>query len=115
MSSIDIELATLHARIAELEKQKAAVPQVKSLEAFRDEAKFRVNNNKYAKAFPLARFEDQSKIEMIEAVLDGLQKINDRMDTFEAKKVLCCRCGRNTHCESNCFAQRHLKGYTIHV
>jgi hypothetical protein len=30
MSSIDIELATLHARIAELEKQKAAVPQVKS-------------------------------------------------------------------------------------
>jgi hypothetical protein len=85
MSAIDTELATLHARIAKLEEAKKMIPPTKTLGAIREEINATLKNNRYSKSVPLAAFYDRQRIEMIDAVVDALTKINARLDALETK------------------------------
>ena len=84
-SSIDTELATLHARIAQLEEAKKVPPPVKSLEAIRDETASALANNRYSKSVPLAAFYDRQRLDTIYAVLDSLNRIHARLDALESR------------------------------
>jgi len=81
MSNIDEELATLHARIAKLEEMKKT-PPVKTLEEVRDETKNQLTK-KYSSSVPLARYYDEKKLEMLEAILDKLNSIDKRLNILE--------------------------------
>jgi hypothetical protein len=82
-SSIDTELASLYARIAQLEEAKKAPPPVKSLEAIRDETEMNLKRNSYSKSIPLAAFYDRKRLETVNAVLDSLNRIHARLDALE--------------------------------
>ncbi len=86
MSNIDTELATLHARIAQLEEaKKVPPPPKKTLEAIRDETNTNLKNNRYSKNVPLAAFYDRQRVETLDAVLEALAKINARLDVLERR------------------------------
>ena len=89
MNSIDNELATLHARIAELEKEKNTPPPKitpqKLLERKLEAAKhnqWRKNESPVATA---CRFSRESENEMLESIVESLNKINARLDALEKK------------------------------
>ena len=91
MNSIDTELATLHARIAELEKVKNTPPPKitptpqKLLEERLERAK---NDNSRPKESPIAtacRFSRQSENVMLESIVEALNQINARLDALEKK------------------------------
>jgi len=89
-STIDAELATLHARIAQLEEAKKVPPPPKStLELFLIKAKERVKNNQWReKESPIAtacRFSYQSQTEMLESIVESLNRIHARLDALETK------------------------------
>jgi len=81
MNSIDNELALLHARISKLEEMKKT-PQPKTLEEVRDETKNQLTK-KYSSSVPLARYYDEKKLEMLEAILDALKNIDKRLNILE--------------------------------
>lgn len=89
-SSIDTELATLHARIAQLEKEKNTPPPPtitpeKLLEQRLKRAK---NDNSRPKESPIAtacRFSRQSENEMLESIVESLKSIHARLDALEKK------------------------------
>lgn len=85
MSTIDTELATLHARIAKLEEAKKVPPPVKSLEEIRDETASALKNNRYSKNVPLAAFYDRQRLDTISAVLESLNRIHARLDALESR------------------------------
>ena len=85
MSTIDTELASLHARIAHLEEAKKMIPPPKTLEIIRDEITVVLKNNRYSKSVPLAAFYDRQRVETIDAILAALTKINTRLDALESK------------------------------
>ena len=86
MSAIDSELATLHARIAQLEEAKKAPPPPKlTLEAIRDETILNLKNNRYSKSAPLAAYYDRQRVETLDAILEALKMINARLDALERK------------------------------
>lgn len=89
MNSIDNELATLHARIAELEKEKNTPPPKitpqKLLERKLEAAKhnqWRKNESPVATA---CRFSRESENEMLESIVESLNQINARLDALEKK------------------------------
>jgi outer membrane murein-binding lipoprotein Lpp len=90
MNSIDTEIATLHARIAQLEKEKNTPPPPKItpqklLERRLNAAK---NDNSRPKESPIAtacRFSRQSENEMLESIVETLNQINARLDALEKK------------------------------
>ena len=90
MATIDIELTKLHARIAELEKEKNTPPPPKItpqklLERKLEAAKhnqWRKNESPIATA---CRFSRESENEMLESIVESLNQINARLDALEKK------------------------------
>jgi hypothetical protein len=90
MNSIDTELATLHARIAELEKVKNTPPPPKiTAEKLLEQRLKQSRIDKYRpKESPIAtscRFSRASENEMLESIVESLNKINARLDALEKK------------------------------
>ena len=93
MNQIDIEIEVHRNRIAYLEKQKEAelkkkVDPLETLEKIMNEKKKQVENNRYSKSIPLARFYDQEKIGYLEPILYALKNIQERLDALENKKEI---------------------------
>ena len=94
MSTIDTELATLHARIAQLEAKKIPPPP-KPLEMILDEKRQAVENNRnrdWSKrglvAGPVGQachFITQGQITMLESIIDSLNRIHARLDALESR------------------------------
>lgn len=89
-SSIDTELATLHARIAQLEKEKNTLPPPtitpekllkRKLEAAKHN-QWRKNESPIATA---CRFSRESENEMLESIVESLKSIHARLDALEKK------------------------------
>jgi hypothetical protein len=90
MSAIDTELATLHARIAKLEEaKKIPPPPKKTLEELIADKKRSIENSYHRK-----NMSDVSKagihnchsdVEMLESIVESLNRINDRLDALENK------------------------------
>ena len=90
MATIDIELAKLHARIAELEKEKNTPPPPKiTPQKLLEERSKRAKNNQWRKnESPIAtacRFSRESENEMLESIVESLNQINARLDALEKK------------------------------
>jgi hypothetical protein len=89
MSTIDDELATLHARIAKLEEVKKMIPPVITPQELLVKAKEEVKNNQYrSKESPIStacRFAHRSQTEMLESIVESLNRINARLDALETK------------------------------
>ena len=94
MSTIDSELLLLKQRLAALEDQKRIEAEkdaenranpMKVLETIIDEKKKQIENNRYSKSLPLARFYDQEKVAMLEPILNALQDIQKRLMALENK------------------------------
>ncbi len=90
MNSIDTELATLHARIAELEKAKNTPPppKITPQKLLEERLKRAKNDNSRPKESPIAtacRFSRQSENEMLESIVEALNQINARLDALEKK------------------------------
>ena len=89
-STIDTELATLHARIAQLEEAKKVPPPPKPMieELIADKRKavensyHRRNMSDVAKA---AINNCRSDVEMLESILESLNRIHARLDALERK------------------------------
>jgi hypothetical protein len=90
MSAIDIELATLHARIAKLEEaKKIPLPPKPTIEKLIEDKK-RVIENSYRRKnmsdVTVAGINKcHSDVEMLETILDSLNRINARLDALESK------------------------------
>lgn len=90
MEPIDIELATLHARIVELEKVKNTPPppKITPQKLLEERLKRAKNDNSRPKESPIAtacRFSRQSENEMLESIVESLNQINARLDALEKK------------------------------
>jgi len=90
MNSIDNELATLHARIAELEKVKNTppLPKITPQKLLEERLKRAKNDNSRPKESPIAtacRLSRQSENEMLESIVESLNQINARLDALEKK------------------------------
>ena len=94
MSTIDSELLLLKQRLSALEEQKRIEAEkdaenranpMKVLETIIDEKKKQIENNRYSKSLPLARFYDQEKVAMLEPILNALQDIQKRLMALENK------------------------------
>ncbi len=89
-SIIDTELATLHARIAQLEEAKK-VPPTPAItpQDLLTKSKERVKNNQWRKnESPVAtacRFSYQSQTEMLESIVESLNRIHARLDALESR------------------------------
>ena len=95
MSSIDAELTLLRQRLTSLEEQKKVDTEkelekksfpLKTLESIIDTKKKQIENNRYSKSLPLARFYDQEKVEMLEPIFNMLKNIQERLDIIERNK-----------------------------
>ena len=86
-STIDTELASLHARIAQLEEAKKVPPPVITPQDMLTNAKERVKNNQWRKnESPVAtacRFAHRSQTEMLESIVESLNRIHARLDALE--------------------------------
>ena len=96
MNTIDSELTLLKQRMAalEAEKQRMATLEaekranpMKILEEFIDEKKKHIENNRYSKSVPLARFYDQEKVSYLEPILTVLLDIQNRLKILESKNT----------------------------
>ena len=90
MATIDIELAKLHARIAELEKEKNTPPPPKItpqklLERKLDAAKHNQWRKNESPITTACRFSRESENEMLESIVESLNQINARLDALEKK------------------------------
>ena len=90
MATIDNELATLHARIAELEKVKNTPPppKITPQKLLEERLKRAKNDNSRPKESPIAtacRLSRQSENEMLESIVESLNQINARLDALEKK------------------------------
>ena len=95
MSQIDNELNLLKQRLAALEEQKRIEAEkeaekkanpIKVLGEILDEKKKQIENNRYSKSLPLARFYDQEKVAMLEPIFNMLVDIQKRLDALEKKE-----------------------------
>lgn len=94
MSNIDSELNLLKQRMAALEEQKRTEAEkeaekeanpMKVLGDFIGEKKKQIENNRYSKSLPLARFYDQEKVSYLEPIFNMLKSINERLEALEKK------------------------------
>jgi hypothetical protein len=83
MPSIDIEIAALQARIAKLEEKKRTARRIKPLEELHDEIQNKIEKNQYAKHAQLSAHYDKQRLELIQSIIDSLNKINIRLDALE--------------------------------
>jgi len=95
MSQIDNDLNLLKQRITALEEQKRIEAEkeaekkanpIKILEVIIEEKKKQIENNRYSKSLPLARFYDQEKLAMLEPIFNMLVDIQKRLDALEKKE-----------------------------
>ena len=97
MSSSESELALLRARIAAIEsaaaEEAAARAQAEKkasamgrLQKILQEKREAVERNRYSKSIPLARFYDQEKIDLMDALLDIISVLNERVTQLELEK-----------------------------
>ena len=95
MSLVTEEIQQLQLRILELEKQqkeKYAIDKKTSIDhnfkVINDvltEKKTAINNNRYSKSVPLARYYDQELVTHLEAVYNILQIVDERLKKLEEK------------------------------
>jgi hypothetical protein len=90
MASIDAELATLHARIAQLEEAKKAPPPPKStLEQLIVDRKRTIENsyhrNNMSDASKAGILTCLSEVQMLESIIESLNRIHARLDALEKK------------------------------
>jgi hypothetical protein len=93
MSSVTEEIRQLQLRIIELEKQdknerditSAIDHNFKVINDVLTEKKTAINNNRYSKSVPLARYYDQQLVTHLEAIYNILQIIDERLKKLENK------------------------------
>jgi hypothetical protein len=89
MSAIDDELATLHARIAKLEEAKKMPLPVITPQELLIQAKEKVKNNQWRKnespVSTACRFSYRDQTEMLESIVESLNRINARLDALETR------------------------------
>ena len=93
MSSVTEEIQQLQVRILELEKQKKEKDEsdkktsiehnFKVINDVLTEKKTAINNNRYSKSVPLARYYDQELVTRLEAIYNILQNIDERLKKLE--------------------------------
>lgn len=87
-SIIDTELATLHARIAQLEEAKKIPPPPKStLEQLIANRKYQLEQN-YGTKYDTQKIANRirmSEVEMLESIVESLNRIHARLDALETK------------------------------
>lgn len=95
MSSVPEEIQQLQLRILELEKQKNEKDEsdkktsidhnFKVINYVLTEKKTAINNNRYSKSVPLARYYDQELVTHLEAIYNILQIVDKRLKKLEEK------------------------------
>jgi len=95
MSSVTEEIQQLQVRILELEKQKkekyesdkktSIEHNFKVINDVLIEKKTAINNNRYSKSVPLARYYDQELVTHLEAIYNILQIVDERLKKLEDK------------------------------
>jgi len=95
MSLIPEEIQQLQLRILELEKQKKEKDEndkktsidhnFKIINDLLTEKKTAINNNRYSKSVPLARYYDQQLVIYLESIYNILQILNERLKKLEDK------------------------------
>ena len=95
MSSVTEEIRLLQLRIVELEKQQKEKdesdvktsfdPNFKVINDVLTEKKTAINNNRYSKSVPLARYYDQQLVTHLEAIYNILQILEERLKKLENK------------------------------
>jgi hypothetical protein len=95
MSLVTEEIHQLQLRILELEKQKKEKDEIDkkisidyNFNVINDvltKKKTAINNNRYSKSVPLARFYDQELVTHLEAIYNILQILDDRLKKLEQK------------------------------
>ena len=93
MSSVPEEIQQLQLRILELEKQKKEKNEsdkktsidhnFKVINDLLTEKKTAINNNRYSKSVPLARYYDQELVTHLEAIYNILQIVDERLKKLE--------------------------------
>jgi ribosomal 50S subunit-associated protein YjgA (DUF615 family) len=88
MSNIETELATLHARIAQLEEAKnVPPPPKKTLEELISDRKHQLKKY-YGTKYDTQKTANMirgSEVEMLESILESLNRIHARLDALESK------------------------------
>lgn len=95
MSSVTEEIQQLQVRILELEKQKKEKYESDKKTSIEHnftvindiltEKKTAINNNRYSKSVPLARYYDQELVTHLEAIYNILQIVDERLKKLEDK------------------------------
>ena len=95
MSSVPEEIQQLQLRILELEKQKKEKDEsdkktpidhnFKVINDLLTEKKTTINNNRYSKSVPLARYYDQELVTHLEAIYNILHIVDERLKKLEDK------------------------------
>ena len=95
MSSVTEEIQKLQLRIFELEKQKKEKDESDkktsidhNFNVINDvltEKKTAIDNNRYSKSVPLARYYDQQLVTHLEAIYNILQIVDERLKKLEEK------------------------------
>ena len=95
MSSVTEEIQQLQVRILELEKQKKEKDESDKKTSIEHnfnvindvltEKKTAINNNRYSKSVPLARYYDQELVTHLEAIYNILQIVDERLKKLEDK------------------------------
>ena len=97
MSSVTEEIQQLQLRILELEQQQKEKDEsdkktsiyhnFKVINDVLTEKKTAINNNRYSKSVPLARYYDQQLITHLEAIHNILQIVDERLKKLEEKSI----------------------------
>lgn len=95
MSSVTEEIQNLQLRILELEKQKKEKDESDkktsidhNFNVINDvltEKRTAIDNNRYSKSVPLARYYDQQLVTHLEAIYNILQIVDERLKKLEEK------------------------------
>ena len=95
MSLVTEEIQQLQLRILELEKQKKEKDEsdkktsidhnFKVINDLLTEKTTAINNNRYSKSVPLARYYDQELVTHLEAIYNILQIVDERLTKLEEK------------------------------
>jgi hypothetical protein len=95
MSSVPEEIQQLQLRILELEEQQKEKDEsdkktsidhnFKVINDVLTEKKTAINNNRYSKSVPLARYYDQQLVTHLEAIHNILQIVDERLKKLEKK------------------------------
>jgi hypothetical protein len=91
MDSINNELASLQSRIAHLEEMKKAIPATKTLQQIRNEISGDLARSKHSQAATAAAFHDQRRLDLVNAIIESLEKIHTRLDKLENNGESSCK------------------------